>query len=171
MFTSERRDILATLFSFHHSIEVLSFNSFSREVVALDATVAMLTEAKAKSKEEGFSNIKFVHGDATSLPFPDSSFGLVTSRLAIHHFTKPRPILEEMARVARPGGRVVIVDLVASEDQEQVRSVNNLRTVQAEMHNRLERLRDPSHTNALSIDDLATLMGQAGLILQGKVSN
>ena len=150
---------------------MLSFNSFSREVVALDATAAMLTEAKAKSQEEGFSNIKFVHGDATSLPFPDSSFGLVTSRLAIHHFTKPRPILEEMARVATPGGRVVIVDLVASEDQEQVRSVNNLRTVQAEMHNRLERLRDPSHTNALSIDDLATLMGQAGLILQGKVSN
>merc|ERR1712212_1260773 len=53
-----------------------------REVVALDATEAMLAEAKAKAEEEGLSNINFLHGDATSLPFPDYSFALVTSRLA-----------------------------------------------------------------------------------------
>ena len=89
-------------------------------MVALDATEAMLAEAKAKAEEEGLSNIKFLHGDATSLSFPDSSFGLVTSRLAIHHFTKPKPILDEMARVTAPGGRVVLVDLVASECEKQV---------------------------------------------------
>ena len=89
-------------------------------MVALDATEAMLAEAKAKAEEEGLSNIKFLHGDATSLSFPDSSFGLVTSRLAIHHFTKPKPILDEMARVTAPGDRVVLVDLVASECEKQV---------------------------------------------------
>lgn len=140
-------------------------------MVALDATEAMLTEAKAKAEEENLFNIKFIHGDATSLPFPNSSFGLVTSRLAIHHFTKPRPILNEMARVTAPGGRVVLVDLVASEDQEQVRFESGVRyqSEQADTHNRLERLRDPSHTSALSITDLSSLVGQAGLILEGKV--
>ena len=66
-------------------------------------------------------DIKFLHGDATSLSFPDSTFGLVASRLAIHHFTKPKLILDEMARVTAPGGRVVLVDLVASECEDQVR--------------------------------------------------
>ena len=142
-------------------------------MVALDATEAMLTEAMAKAEEENLFNIKFIHGDATSLPFSDSSFGLVTSRLAIHHFTKPRPILNEMARVTAPGGRVVLVDLIASEDQEQVRFESGIRyqSEQAETHNRLERLRDPSHTSALSITELSSLVGQSGLILEGKVSN
>ena len=142
-------------------------------MVALDATEAMLTEAMAKAEEENLFNIKFIHGDATSLPFPDSRFGLVTSRLAIHHFTKPRPILNEMARVTAPGGRVVLVDLIASEDQEQVRFESGIRyqSEQAETHNRLERLRDPSHTSALSITHLSSLVGQSGLILEGKVSN
>ena len=71
-------------------------------------------EAMAKAEEENLFNIEFMQGSATSLPFPDSSFGLVTSRLAIHHFTKPRPILDEMARVTTPGCQVVLVDLVAS---------------------------------------------------------
>merc|ERR1712037_878403 len=57
------------------------------------------------------------------------------------------------------GGRVVLVDLVASECEDQ-----------AESHNRLERLRDPSHTRALSITHLASLVGQSGLILEGKVA-
>ena len=92
----------------------------SREVVALDATEAMLIEAKSKAEEEHLSNIKFTQGNAAALPFPDSSFGLVVSRLAVHHFTEPMSILDEMARVTSPGGQVVLVDLVASEDEEQV---------------------------------------------------
>ena len=140
-------------------------------MVALDATEAMLAEAKAKAEEEGLSNIKFLHGDATSLPFPDFSFGLVTSRLAIHHFTKPKIILDEMARVTAPGGRVVLVDLVASEYEEQVRFELGAwnQSDQAETQNRLERLRDPSHTSALSITHLSSLVGQSGLIFEGKV--
>ena len=80
----------------------------------------MLIEAKAKAEEEQLSNIKFTQGNATALPFPDSSFRLVVSRLAVHHFTEPMLILDEMARVTSPGGQVVLVDLVASEDEEQV---------------------------------------------------
>ena len=92
----------------------------SREVVALDATEAMLIEAKSKAEEEHLSNIKFTQGNAAALPFPDSIFGLVVSRLAVHHFTEPMSILDEMTRVTSPGGQVVLVDLVASEDEEQV---------------------------------------------------
>ena len=140
-------------------------------MVALDATEAMLAEAKAKAEEECLSNIKFLHGDATSLSFPDSSFGLVTSRLAIHHFTKPKPILDEMARVTAPDGRVVLVDLVASECEKQVGlEFNRQDCEQAGSHNRLERLRDPSHTSALSISHLSSLVDQSGLILEGKVT-
>jgi len=129
------------------------------EVVALDATEAMLIEAKSKAEEEHLSNIKFTQGNAAALPFPDSSFGLVVSRLAVHHFTEPMLILDEMARVTSPDGQVVLVDLVASEDEEQ-----------EESHNRLERLRDPSHTRALSVPHISSLLSQTGLSLRDKVA-
>lgn len=144
----------------------------SREVVALDATEAMLIEAKSKAEEEHLSNIKFTQGNAAALPFPDSSFGLVVSRLAVHHFTEPISILDEMARVTWPGGQVVLVDLVASEDEEQVEfePLNPEFFEQEESHNRLERLRDPSHTRALSIPHISSLLSQTGVAMRDKVS-
>ena len=74
------------------------------------------------------------------MPFPNDRFDLVTSRLAMQHFAEPQIQLLEMKRVYKPGGEVVIVDLVSDEDADA-----------AKKHNRLAILRDPSHTRALSL--------------------
>jgi ubiquinone/menaquinone biosynthesis C-methylase UbiE len=50
-------------------------------------------------------------GDVTDLPFPDGSFDLIVSSLSLHHWDHPEAAVPELARLLRPGGRLVIYDL------------------------------------------------------------
>jgi ubiquinone/menaquinone biosynthesis C-methylase UbiE len=110
-----------------------------RAVVAVDATAAMLEQGR----DQAPPNVVFMRGDAAALPFLDGSFDVVVSRFAVHHFEHPEVQMAEMRRCVRPGGRLAIADLVASNPEQ----------------NRLERLRDPSHTRMLALDELAALLG------------
>jgi ubiquinone/menaquinone biosynthesis C-methylase UbiE len=124
----------------------------ARTVVALDATTAMLTRGQAQAAAEGCDNVLFMHGDAAALPFLDASFDVVVSRFAAHHFENPAAVVAEMVRCTRPGGHVALVDLIADEDPEV-----------ADEQNRLERLRDPSHTRMLAAIEIQALLSEAGL--------
>ncbi|HEY6525543.1 MAG TPA: class I SAM-dependent methyltransferase [Solirubrobacteraceae bacterium] len=124
----------------------------ARTVVALDATEAMLARGQAQAAAEGRDNVLFMRGDAAALPFLDGSFDVVVSRFAAHHFERPGAVVSEMVRCTRPGGHVALVDLVADEDPE----------VAAEQ-NRLERLRDPSHTRMLAATRIQALLREAGV--------
>jgi ubiquinone/menaquinone biosynthesis C-methylase UbiE len=124
----------------------------ARAVVALDATEAMLARGQAQAAAEGRDNVVFMRGDAAALPFLDGSFDVVVSRFAAHHFEEPSRVVAEMARCTRPGGHVALVDLVAHDDP----------TV-AEEQNRLERLRDPSHTRMLAAIEIQAMLSEAGL--------
>jgi len=121
-------------------------------VVGIDLTPEMLDEARRAAAGQGLANTEFVEGNAVDLPYADGAFPMVTSRLAIHHFDEPAVQVAEMVRVCAPGGRVAVVDMVSTEDARL-----------AETHNRLERLRDPSHTRALSPPELVALFVHAGL--------
>jgi ubiquinone/menaquinone biosynthesis C-methylase UbiE len=122
----------------------------ARYVIALDLTPEMLATGKAAADAEGISNIVFERGDAAALPYLDDSFEAVVSRFAVHHFADPRAQLAEMVRVCRPGGSVSVIDLVAADP------------ALADRHNELERLRDPSHTTALTIEQLVGALEQSG---------
>jgi len=82
--------------------------SRAAEVVGLDLTPAMLEQAR-QNAAKARTNPQFQQGDMCSLPFPDASFDLVTSMLALMHIPpsdRPR-VFSEVARVLRPGGRAV----------------------------------------------------------------
>jgi ubiquinone/menaquinone biosynthesis C-methylase UbiE len=123
-----------------------------RAVVALDATLAMLREGQAAAAAAGLRNVVFQRGDAAALPFLDGSFDLALTRFAVHHFEDPAGPLAEMARCVRPGGRVVVADLIAADDPAV-----------AARQNALERLRDPSHTTMLTAGGLVALLEGTGL--------
>jgi ubiquinone/menaquinone biosynthesis C-methylase UbiE len=125
-----------------------------RHVTALDATSAMLLENEKATKEAGLTNITYQVGVAEALPFRSGTFDLVACRLAVHHYADPEPAVDEMARVCRPGGYVALVDMVAPEDGSL-----------AESYNRLERLRDPSHTRACTQRELEQLLSIRGMAL------
>jgi SAM-dependent methyltransferase len=102
--------------------------------------------------ETGLTNVEWRQGDVSSLPFEDGSFTIVVTRFSVHHFPQPAAVLREMARVCAPGGRLVVVDMYASQDPAT-----------AAEFNRLERLRDPSHMRSLTLAELKGVFGEAGL--------
>ena len=122
----------------------------ARAVVALDATKAMLARGQAQAAGEGRGNVVFMRGDAAALPFLDGSFDVVVSRFAAHHFEAAEAVVAVMARCTRPGGHVALVDLVADRE-----------SAVAEEQNRLERLRDPSHTRMLAAIEMQALLAEA----------
>jgi ubiquinone/menaquinone biosynthesis C-methylase UbiE len=119
-----------------------------RAVMAVDTTRAMLDAGWIEAKRGALRNIVFMEADAAALPFMDGSFDVVVSRFAIHHFEDPAVQVDEMRRVLRPGGRLAVADLICDPDPKI-----------AETQNRLERLRDPSHTRMLPLEELAELVG------------
>jgi SAM-dependent methyltransferase len=123
-----------------------------RAAIVLDATWAMLDTGRRAAAREAAGNVCFLHGDAAALPFPDASFDVVACRFALHHMEDPAPAVAEMTRCVRPGGRLLLADMVADEDPAT-----------AAERDRAERLRDPSHTRILSLAELRALPVAGGL--------
>jgi ubiquinone/menaquinone biosynthesis C-methylase UbiE len=128
----------------------------AKSVVAFDATAAMLDKARARCAKAGLANVAFERGDAENLPFDAARFDGLVTRLAIHHFADPQRALDEMCRVLRPGGIAVIVDVVSSEV-----------AAESELHNAIERLRDPSHVRMLPASELERSIERAGFAVIG----
>lgn len=84
------------------------FADFGAEVTALDFSEGMLEEGRRRHGDQ--SRIRFVQGDATALPFADDSFDVTTVSFGLRNVVEPRRALAEMARVTRPGGRIVICE-------------------------------------------------------------
>src|SRR5581483_1346203 len=124
------------------------------EVVAYDITSQMLEETARNAAARGLTNVSTRQGQAEKLPFADSSFDIVTVRQAPHHFADIRAAIGEMARVVRPGGRVVIVDSRAPEDPELDRAFNYI-----------EKLRDPSHVRNWRPSEWREMVREAGLTI------
>jgi SAM-dependent methyltransferase len=118
--------------------------------VGADATIEML-EAGRNSVVSA-PNAAFVQSDATALPFADAAFDLVTCRLAAHHFGDPARAFREVARVLRRGGRFVLVDNCAPDDEALDAFINELET-----------LRDASHVRNHTIGAWRALLEDAGL--------
>ena len=75
--------------------------------VAVDLSPAMLRRARARAEERGLREIRFIESDATTIPVAGGSADLFLSYWGLHCFPDPRAATEEVARVLRPGGRLV----------------------------------------------------------------
>jgi ubiquinone/menaquinone biosynthesis C-methylase UbiE len=124
----------------------------AREVVAFDLTPQMLWKARERCDKAGRHNVTFKEGSATELPFAEGAFDAVVTRLSFHHFEDPHKVLGEMTRVLRPGGTLLVADVVSSEDGEQ-----------SALQNAIERVRDPSHVRMLPASELEALLREPPL--------
>lgn len=79
-------------------------------VTGLDSNAAMLTAARERAATQGAA-LKFVEGDARSLPVADSSIDVVVAVTVLCFVADAERAAKEMARVLRPGGRLVIGEL------------------------------------------------------------
>jgi ubiquinone/menaquinone biosynthesis C-methylase UbiE len=127
-----------------------SFARIVRHAVGVDLTPAMLDQARKVQLEQALENVSWQRGDVQALPYPDQHFSIVATRFSFHHLQQPLAALQEMKRVCKPGGRIVVADMAPSPEK-------------ADRLNEEERLRDPSHVRALTLDELTKLFQQAGL--------
>ncbi len=130
----------------------LALAPYVAKVIAYDMTEEMLLETQRNAAGRGLTNVVTRKGVAERLPFPDSTFDIVTVRHAPHHFTDVQGAIREMARVAKINARVVIVDSTSPEDESLDRQWNQI-----------EKLRDPSHVRSYRPSEWRAIVAGAGL--------
>jgi SAM-dependent methyltransferase len=121
-----------------------------RAVEAADELPDMLGEGRRLAGELGLVNVAFTLVDLYTLPYKDGSFSLVACHNAFHLLPEPVAALGELLRVTSPGGRLVIVDPVVDPVTDKA-------------FNDLARLREPAHRRHYGVDELETIVAQAGL--------
>ena len=138
----------------------LAFAPHVSQVVAYDLTEPMLAETAKNAANRGLTNVTTRQGPAEKLPFADARFDIVTVRLASHHFADNAAAVREMARVAKPGGRVVVVDNYGPEDEELDTQLQNI-----------EKLGDPSHVRSYQLSVWRRFLADAGLKIRREVTD
>jgi SAM-dependent methyltransferase/glutathione S-transferase len=109
------------------------------QVTASDVSTSMLEQARKLSAEQNVT-LDLKEHTAEKLPYADNSFGLVTCRVAAHHFSSPESFVRECSRVLKMYGYLVIIDTTVPDDH--VEAATWIDTV--------DRLRDPSHMRYIS---------------------
>jgi SAM-dependent methyltransferase len=125
----------------------------ARQVTGIDIVPAMLEQAARRAAEFGLSHIEWRLGAAEDLPFAENSFQVVVTRYAFHHLANPGSTFQQMVRVCRPGGRIVVCDVTPDADKSAA-------------YDQIELLRDPSHTHAMPVDELKRVSAGCPVVLK-----
>lgn len=128
-------------------------------VQALDVSRESLALGRARASSEGTPNVKFVEGDAGDLPFPDRSFDLLMWVFGLHELPSHvrQAAAAEAARVLKPGGRFVVVDL----DQPHHRIAKAATATYL-------RIAEPRDARGVLGEGLATMLAEAGFIITSR---
>lgn len=86
---------------------------FVQRIIGVDQSDAML--AAGRSQSQGIDNIELRQGELSALPIDDASVDATLCVIVLSYVADPAEAIAEMSRVLRPGGRVVIVDLLAHD--------------------------------------------------------
>lgn len=113
------------------------------QVTAADLSTGMLEQAKKLAAERNLK-IDFREHAAEKLPYPDNSFGLITCRVAMHHFSSPHDFVREAARVLKTYGYLVVIDCTVPDDHVEAH----------QWMDQVEKLRDPSHARYVTPNQL-----------------
>lgn len=88
------------------------------KVIAVDASARMLDVGREQTLRHGIKNVEFRLGDMEELPIDDASVDLVFFSQSLHHALHPDRAVIEAARIIRPGGRIVVLDLAKHRFEE-----------------------------------------------------
>jgi demethylmenaquinone methyltransferase/2-methoxy-6-polyprenyl-1,4-benzoquinol methylase len=95
-------------------IELANSTNNEATIYGIDISEGMLKVAKEKIKQlnpDDAKKITLIHGSALELPFPDNNFDLVTISFGLRNMPSYQKALEEMYRVLKPGGKLIILEM------------------------------------------------------------
>jgi ubiquinone/menaquinone biosynthesis C-methylase UbiE len=99
-------------------ILALELASLGLEVIGIDQSEGMLEAARGKwdaIKGEASGQVEFRNGDAHALPLEDDSVDAAFAHMVLHSLEEPARAIEEMTRIVRPGGQLILVDFLAHD--------------------------------------------------------
>ena len=97
---------------------------FAKRVIAIDATPEMLDAARLRLAER--QNVEFLQDDLEALSLDGGALDAAVIALVLHHVAEPVTVLREARRVLRPGGPLVVVDMVPHEREEYREQMGHL---------------------------------------------
>ena len=130
----------------------LAFSGFTPTVVATDLSLPTVGAARKLIAGQGVAGVHFAAADVDALPFRAESFGVVTCRIAAHHFPELLPALRQVARVLRRGGSFLVQDILGHDEPELAAFILEV-----------ERRRDPSHVRSFRQLEWAAFLRAVGL--------
>ncbi len=89
--------------------------------IGIDASRAMLALARARLARAALTHCTVRQADMYRLPFAEASFDVVVLQMVLHYAESPQRVINEAARVLRPGGRLLLVELAAHEQTDVVK--------------------------------------------------
>ncbi len=85
---------------------------WAKRVIAIDQNRVALDQARQRAEAEGLENIRFLRQDLQRLTLPDAQLDLVVVSQSLHHMQDPRAVLGEAFRILKPGGRLIVLELM-----------------------------------------------------------
>lgn len=130
------------------------------EVVGVDISPAMLEVAeylRLSSASPAAERVSFRLAAAQRMPFRGDSFDAIVCRLVLNHTHKPEHIVQELVRLLKPGGLLILAELLGADDP-----------VKRATQNTIEARRNPSHVAALSAEQYRKLVTGARLTIEAE---
>ncbi|CAN5195684.1 metalloregulator ArsR/SmtB family transcription factor [soil metagenome] len=90
----------------------------AERVIAVDRSEKMVAFGSRVAKENGYTNLEYRLGDIESPPIDEASVDLAFFSQALHHASQPEEAIRAAFRIVRPGGRVVVLDLLTHEFED-----------------------------------------------------
>lgn len=149
------------------ALAFLRHRGFRGHVVGVDFAGPMLSRARAKAAGE--RRLAWVQGDATSLPFRDGSFDLVSAAFAARNFAELPAALAACRRVLRPSGRLVLLEFFRPERlawplRTYLRSVVPRLGAAVSGHTSAYTYLRDSQEGFLTVEEALALFKQAGFV-------
>lgn len=92
---------------------LLLLAGMAARVIGVDQSQRMLDLCRRRADEAGLNNVELLCARAEEVPLPDGHCDVVFSSMLLHHLADPRAGLAEMVRLTRPGGKVIVSELVS----------------------------------------------------------
>lgn len=87
-----------------------------KHITAMDASIEMVDIVTKEAKQRNIDNIDTIHASVETLPFADHSVDFVCSRYSAHHWTEMVKAMQEIKRIIKPGGLIMIIDIEGLTD-------------------------------------------------------
>jgi ubiquinone/menaquinone biosynthesis C-methylase UbiE/broad specificity phosphatase PhoE len=133
------------------------------EVVGVDVSPGMLEQAEylrlSSVDSTTARRVSFRLASAHALPFDNQSFDVVVCRFLFHLIGKPASTLQEIRRVIKPSGLLILVDLLGDED-----------AVKRATQDAIEERRNPGHRAARSLQQYRRMLTEAGFSIEDEKS-